>query len=135
MKTHSTSGAGSRAGAEANGQSAQQSISAMRDALGANSSAFWSNQEKTLDAMQVCCNGMQHYTQTWFSRRHESANAALHASQRMLAAKNPADALMEYQEWLKGAIERTMSDAKALQDQLADMAQNAQERREERQNR
>lgn len=132
MRTQSSSGAGSRGGAETNGQAAQQSLSAMRDALGANSSAFWSNQEKALDAMQVYSNGMQHFAKSWFARRHEGANAALQASQRMLMARNPADAILEYQEWLKGAVERTMADAKALQDQLSDMAQNAQEQREER---
>ena len=132
MRTHSTSGAEAGAG---NGQAAQQSLSAMRDALGANSSAFWSNQEKALDAMQEYSNGMQHYAKSWFARRHEGANAALQASQRMLTAQNPADALLEYQEWLKGAVERTMADARALQDQIANMAQNAQERRDERQNR
>jgi hypothetical protein len=132
MRTHSTSGAEASAG---NGQAAQQSLSAMRDALGANSSAFWSNQEKALDAMQEYSNGMQHFAKSWFARRHEGANAALQASQRMLTAHNPADALLEYQEWLKGAVERTMADARALQDQIANMAQNAQERRDERQNR
>jgi hypothetical protein len=134
MRTHSTS-ARAKAGAESDGQAAQQSLSAMRDALGANSSAFWSNQEKALDAMQDYSSTMQHFARSWFERRHEGANAALQASQRMLAAKNPADELLEYQEWLKGAVERTMSDAKALKDELANMAQNAQERREERQGR
>ena len=132
MRTHSTSGAEAGAG---NGQATQQSLSAMRDALGANSSAFWSNQEKALNAMQEYSNGMQHLAKSWFARRHEGANAALKASQRMLTAQNPADALLEYQEWLKGAVERTMADAKALQDQIANMAQNAQEGRDERHSR
>lgn len=98
MRTHSTSGAEASAG---NGQAAQQSLSAMRDALGANSSAFWSNQEKALDAMQEYSNGMQHFAKSWFARRHEGANAALQASQRMLTAQNPADALWNTRNGLR----------------------------------
>lgn len=115
MKTRSTSGAKAKAKADtrAKGQS---------------------DQEKARDAMQDYSITMQRFTKNWFERRHEGANAALQASRRMLAARNPAEAIAQYQDWLRGAMEHTMADAKALQDQIANMAQNAQERRNEREN-
>ncbi len=98
--------------------SPQASLAAMQDVVRRNSSVFWVNQEKMLDTMQDFASG-------WFERRHKGASAALECSRRLARVQNPAEAFAEYQAWAKGAMERTMADALAVQKQLLNVAEAA----------
>ncbi|MDB5571642.1 MAG: hypothetical protein JWN93_2825 [Hyphomicrobiales bacterium] len=98
--------------------SPQAAIAAAQDALRRNTSVFWVNQEKLLDSMQE-------FTTGWFERRHAGAHAALEASRAMARAQNPAEAFAQYQLWAKGAMERTLADAQALQKQMLKAAEAA----------
>lgn len=120
MSIHTSSGA----------EQAQQTQNAMRQAMGDNSTAFWTSQDKALDAMQEYSNCMQDFAKGWFARRHEGANAAMNASRRMLRAQNPSEAISEYRNWLKGALDRTIADAEALQSQISHIAEKAEQRRD-----
>ncbi|HEY8579283.1 MAG TPA: hypothetical protein VIL72_05305, partial [Beijerinckiaceae bacterium] len=83
-------------GAEINaaGQAAAQgaeaasaaAVSAVQDAARRGADTFWSQQERLLSSMQELAQG-------WFQRRHEGAQAALTCSQRICAAKSPAEAI------------------------------------------
>jgi hypothetical protein len=72
---------------------------------------FWENQETALDGMKELADG-------WFARRHLGAQAALETAKRMSDAATPFDFTREYQDWMKGAMERLMADGLACQQQL-----------------
>jgi len=40
------------------------------------------------------------------------------SARRICRARSPAQAMSEYQEWARGALERTMADAVAIQQQM-----------------
>lgn len=89
-------------------QAALMPMAASPDALRANASSFWHNQDKLLDSMQDFAAG-------WFERRHTGTRQALDAAQCICTARNPADAIREYQTWLAGAVDRSMKDCLAMQ--------------------
>ncbi len=72
---------------------------------------FWRGQQTVLDGMQAFAGG-------WFERRQAGTRAALESAQRMCAAKTPADAVREYQEWASGSLRRMADDGIALQRQM-----------------
>jgi hypothetical protein len=72
---------------------------------------FWENQETALDGMKELADG-------WFARRHTGAQAALEAAKRIGDAATPLDIFREYQDWMKGEMERLMVDGTACQQQL-----------------
>jgi hypothetical protein len=72
---------------------------------------FWENQETALDGMKELADG-------WFARRHLGAQAALETAKRISDATTPFDITREYQDWIKGAMERWMADGMAYQQQL-----------------
>jgi hypothetical protein len=72
---------------------------------------FWENQETALDGMKELADG-------WFARRHLGAQAALETAKRMGEAATPFDITREYQDWMKGAMERLMADGMACQQQF-----------------
>lgn len=72
---------------------------------------FWENQEAALDGMKELADG-------WFARRHLDAQAALETAKRFGEAATPFDITREYQDWIKGAMERLMADGMAYQQHL-----------------
>ena len=72
---------------------------------------FWESQEAALDGMKELADG-------WFARRHLGAQAALETAKRMGEAATPFDITREYQDWMKGAMERLMADGMACQQQF-----------------
>jgi len=64
---------------------------------------FWENQEAALDCMKELADG-------WFARRYTGAQAALETAKRVGDAATPFDITREYQDWMKGAMERLMTD-------------------------
>jgi len=69
---------------------------------------FWESQSRLLDHMQAFANG-------WFDRRHVGTRAALDAVQKGCAAKNPADMVACYQDWVAGVASRILDDQVAYQ--------------------
>jgi hypothetical protein len=72
---------------------------------------FWENQETALDGMKELADG-------WFARRHLGAQAALETAKRIGEAATPFDIAREYQDWVRGAMERLMADGMACQQQI-----------------
>lgn len=99
---------GATAAAEA---SIGKSLEGVVAAMSRSSTQFWNGQDKILDSMQEFANG-------WFERRNEGAHAAMDSALRMCRARNPAEAMTEYQAWARGALERTLADAMAVQQQM-----------------
>jgi len=89
----------------------QQMPRAVSDAMQRNAHAFWEQQAKVLDNMQVFANG-------WFERRHAGIKAALEASERLCSASTPIECLGEYQKWMGGVFERLTADGLACQHEL-----------------
>ena len=73
--------------------------------------AFWENQEGILE-------GMQEFSDGWFRRRHSGTQAALDAAKRICEASTPAEMVAEYQNWLRGSVERIAEDGVACQQHL-----------------
>lgn len=97
-------------------QSMLQPMALNAEATAGRACDFWRSQHKVLDSMQNFAGG-------WFGRRHEGTRAALEATQRICAAKTPADAFSEYQAWASGALQRMATDNLALQRELMDIAE------------
>jgi hypothetical protein len=72
---------------------------------------FWENQETALDGMKELADG-------WFARRRLGAQAALETAKRISDATTPLDITREYQDWIKGEMERLMADGMAYQQQF-----------------
>jgi hypothetical protein len=85
--------------------------SAFRDAMRQTVTNFWNGQDQILDAMEE-------YTNDWFERRHTGAHEALDSAQQMIEASTPVEAMHEYQKWVIGCLERTVSDGLACQKHL-----------------
>jgi hypothetical protein len=73
---------------------------------------FWENQQAMLDSIKE-------FTDDWFTRRQSGARAAVEAAKRIGEAATPADMQREYQDWMKGTMERMMADGAAFQQQIA----------------
>jgi hypothetical protein len=73
---------------------------------------FWEGQQAALDGIKEYCDG-------WFTRRQSAAQAAGEASKRIGASATPADMQREYQDWLKGAMERMVAEGEAIQLHMA----------------
>jgi hypothetical protein len=73
--------------------------------------AFWENQEGILE-------GMQEFSDGWFRRRHSGTQAALDAAKRICEASTPTEMIAEYQNWLRGSVERMAEDGVACQQHL-----------------
>jgi hypothetical protein len=110
MQTEKVANGPDRATAAAEA-SIRKSLEGAEAAMSRSSTQFWNSQDKVLDSMQEFANG-------WFERRHEGAHAAMDSALRMCRARNPAEAMSEYQTWARGALERTMADAMAVQKQM-----------------
>ena len=80
-------------------------------ALRENARRFWENQEKILDNMQALANG-------WFERRHTGTHSAREAAEQMCGSETMIDFVQAYQDWVRGAFERTMTDAISCQQQM-----------------
>ena len=76
---------------------------------------FWEGQQAALDSIKEFSDG-------WFTRRLSGAQAALEASKRIGAAATPADIQREYQDWLKGAMERMVAEGEAIHRQMTKAA-------------
>jgi hypothetical protein len=61
---------------------------------------------------------MKELADGWFARRHLGAQAALETAKRIGEAATPFDITREYQDWIKGAMERLMADGMAYQQQF-----------------
>jgi len=61
---------------------------------------------------------MKELADGWFARRHMGAQAALETAKRIGDAATPFDITREYQDWMKGEMERLMADGMAYQQQL-----------------
>jgi hypothetical protein len=85
-----------------------------RDAMRQAAETFWNGQEQILHAMEEYANG-------WFERRHAGVDAALNASQQMIDAATPVEAVREYQKWAFGSIERIIDDGLSCQKHLLSM--------------
>ena len=72
---------------------------------------FWESQQAALDSIKDFSDG-------WFSRRQSGAQATLAAAKRISEAATPVDMHREYQDWLKGAMERMIAEGAAFQHQL-----------------
>jgi hypothetical protein len=72
---------------------------------------FWQNQEAALE-------GLKEFTDGWFARRHESAQAALEAAKHFGEAATASDIFRQYQNWLTRAMELLAEDGKAYQQQV-----------------
>ena len=72
---------------------------------------FWENQQAALDSIKE-------FTDDWFTRRQSGARATLEAARRISEAATPADVQREYQDWMKGIMERMMADGAAFQRQI-----------------
>jgi hypothetical protein len=95
-------------------QSAFAPSSGLRDAMRSAATGFWTGQDQILDAMQE-------YANAWFERRHTGAQDALDASQQMIDAATPIEAIREYQKWAIGSFERIVDDGLACQKHLLSM--------------
>lgn len=87
-----------------------------RAALSENCASFWRGQDKILDSMQELASG-------WFIRRHEATTSAIEAAQRASAARSPADAVREWQNWMTGSMQRITADSMACQKHLMTVAE------------
>lgn len=101
-------------GAEA-GVEAAEKTAAAQDAMRRGADAAASQQAKMLDSLQS-------FSQSWIERRQTAAQAALEATQKFWTAQSPTEAMAAYQTWAKGAVERSMADAAALQQHMAQLA-------------
>jgi hypothetical protein len=88
---------------------------AMSDAFQENARRFWGNEDKILDSMKNFSNG-------WLERRHVGTHAALEAVLCMCKAQSPIDFANAYQDWLRGAFQRSVADAFACQEQFITLA-------------
>jgi hypothetical protein len=97
-------------------QSMLRPMAVNAEAASSRASEFWLGQQKLLDSMQAFAGG-------WFERRKTGTRAALESAQRICAAKTPADAMREYQEWANGSLQRMADDGAALQRQMMQMTE------------
>jgi hypothetical protein len=95
-------------------QSVFEQSSGFRNAMGHAAIGFWNRQEQVLETMQE-------YANTWFERRNTSVQEALNASQQMIEAETPIEAMREYQKWAIGSFERTIDDGISCQKHLMSM--------------
>lgn len=102
-------------GAEAGVEAAEKTAAAAQDALRRGADAAASQQSKMLESLQTLSQG-------WIERRQTAAQAALEATQKFWTAQSPTDAMAAYQTWMKGAVERSIADAAALQQHMAQIA-------------
>jgi hypothetical protein len=72
---------------------------------------FWESQQAALDSIKD-------FSDAWFARRQSGAQAALAAAKRISEAATPMDMQREYQDWLKGAMERMLAEGAAYQQQF-----------------
>jgi hypothetical protein len=72
---------------------------------------FWEDQATALESLKEFADG-------WFARRQMSTQAALEAAKHIGDAATPSDMLLEYQNWLKRAMELVAEDGKAYQQQV-----------------
>jgi hypothetical protein len=96
-------------------QSVFEPSSALRDTMRGAATNFWSGQEQILQAMQE-------YADAWFERRDIGVQEALNASQQMIDAATPIEALREYQKWAFGSFERIVDDSLSCQKHLMSMS-------------
>jgi hypothetical protein len=87
---------------------------------------FWENQESALE-------GWKEFADGWFSRRQESAQAALEAAKHIGDANAPSDIFREYQNWFTRSMELLAEDGKAYQQQVLRAGAQLSARPEERQ--
>jgi hypothetical protein len=73
---------------------------------------FWESQQAALDSIKD-------YSDGWFTRRQSGAQATLAAAKRISEAATPVDMHREYQDWLKGAMERMIAEGAAVQQQFS----------------
>lgn len=97
------------------GTQSDAALDSLRGAMERNAAAYWRSQANLLASMQDLTN-------EWFARRQEGAQAAQEAAQRLCCARNPAEAASEMQIWMRGATERLMADAMAVQRQATSAA-------------
>ncbi len=96
-------------------QSVFDSSSGFRTAMGRAATGFWNGQEQILHAMEEYANG-------WLERRHTGVDDALNASQQMIEAATPVEAMRAYQKWAMGSFERTIDDGISCQRHLMSMS-------------
>jgi hypothetical protein len=72
---------------------------------------FWESQQAALDNIKDFSDG-------WFIRRQAGAQATLAAAKRISEAATPVDMHREYQDWVKGVMERMLAEGAALQQQF-----------------
>ena len=87
---------------------------------------FWESQERALE-------GWKEFADGWFSRRQESAQAALEAARHIGDANAPSDMFREYQSWFTRAMELFSEDGKAYQQLVLRAGAQVSARPEERQ--
>ncbi|HLL26781.1 MAG TPA: hypothetical protein VKT73_03905 [Xanthobacteraceae bacterium] len=96
-------------------QSVFESSSAFRNAMGQAAVNFWNGQDQIINAMED-------YVNACFERRQAGVQDALHASQQMIEAESPVEALRECQKWAMGSIERMVDDGISCQKHLLSMS-------------
>ena len=85
-----------------------------REAMRQAATHYWDGQEQMLHTMEEYANG-------WLERRQTGVQEALNASQQMIDAETPIEAMREYQKWALGSFERTVNDGLSCQKHLMSM--------------
>ena len=95
-------------------QSVFEQSAGFRNAMGHAAVSFWNAQDQILEAMQEYATG-------WLERRQTGVHEALNASQQIIDAETPVEAMREYQKWALGSFERTVNDGLSCQRHLMSM--------------
>ncbi|MCC6271481.1 MAG: hypothetical protein IT190_09400 [Microbacteriaceae bacterium] len=77
---------------------------------------YWRNQDRLLGSAEEFARG-------WFARRRDACQSAIEQGCRMCDSRSPAEAVQQWQSWMRGSMERMAADALGLQKHMMTVAE------------